>query len=657
MPAVQGKQVLQLLNGMKDSGAITSVAEYNNKLQQLTEHLRGTDPSPIFNFFKAKAGDPISSDMFNAMVSAATFDLEAAFEEADNIASVLDLHKSLYKLTVLKSLEKAINELEKTITLYEFFNRDLNGFTQAQFNTFNSIDGGASKRSDIGTSSLFFDPRKSEKVRSTDDCQVDLLGEQLVLPAGSAEEIKIVNINLIDDADTTISTRDVQYVTTNIRNIIDQRKYTYWVYPILVNEQVSGGIKMKIQLDFGGVRQLNSLEIEPACPFPMILTDVSYISIDGQTRSISGIDETIEGDTSINIEGIETRFLTLTFKQESTEETAYHRNSTGDMWQRVWNDDSEQEGSDSNKTDRIAEYLRVQIPDDAIRNMLDIPENDNTEKVNAIQYTFGFDNIRIYLTNYRPRGIFVGKKFSPDGGVGLLGLRTKEDNPTIQIGGSSYPQFSFEYYVVKYNYGEGNSFINKEIIPIIPVEYGGSVEYERLFLVKTSLDSSVPDTAILRFTPNIDSGDPLVTENLIDELVIGTDYTVLVEGDDWSSGWKSTWANVKSRIDSLSAISIPTTVYIKFANPSIHAIYTASYQASTRNSASSDALPRKLSDLVTIQDNFILRCNIGQNPPVAHCNLYLIAIMRNNYIYQNSTPALLEYKLLTSNYDQSKFLG
>ena len=172
MSAVQGKQVLQLLNGMKDRGTIVSVEEYNSKLQQLTEHLKNTNPQPIFKFFEGKVGDPIDSDTFNAMVDATTFDLEAAFQEADNIANVLDLHKQLYKLTVIKTLEKAIDELEKTISLYEFLNKDQNGFSQAQFNTFNEIDGGASKRTDMGASSLFYDPRKQSDIQAKEDCQV-----------------------------------------------------------------------------------------------------------------------------------------------------------------------------------------------------------------------------------------------------------------------------------------------------------------------------------------------------------------------------------------------------------------------------------------------------------------------------------------------------
>jgi hypothetical protein len=662
MPAVQGKQVLQLLNGMKDRGTITSVAEYNAKLQQLTEHLKGTNPQPIFKFFEAEVGEAIDSGRFNAMIEAATFDLEAAFQEADNIATVLDLHKTLYKLTVLKALEKAVKDLEKTITLYEFFNRDHNGFTQAQFNTFNESDGGASKRTDAGASNLFYDPRKKANISADEDCQVDLLGEQLVLPSNTIEELTVVDVTLVDDADTTVPIRNAQHVTADLQNIRDRQKYTYWVYPILTSNPIAGGVKVKLKLDLGGIRELNSIEIEPACPFPMILEKISYISEDSQTRTIT-FNSPVESDVSFNLGGIETQFLMLTFVQETVESAVYHINPVERMWERVWEDSFDIEESDPDRIDRVADHLRTEIPDAIVRQTLDIPSTDQVQRVDAHQYTFGFDNIRVKLTKYRPRGLFVGKKFTIDQ-VGLLGLRATEVNPTVQIGNNSYPQFAFEYYVVKYDYDVSGAFISKEVIPMLPVEDGGQVAHERLFLSQTAPGSSVQNVASLRFTPDITGGGyPVLTKNLTDTLVIGDgslsthDYAVLVEGDNWTTGWKDDWDDVLTRLDAQSEAEIPTTVYIKFHDPSIHSIYTVSYQASTRNTDAASALPRKLLDFVTIQDNFILRCGIDKESTVKKSDLYLVIIMRNNYLYQTTTPALSEYKLLVSSYDNSKFLG
>ncbi len=655
MPAVQGKQILQLLNGMKDRGAITSVAEYNAMLQQLTEHLKSTNPQPIFKFFEAEVGEAIDSERFNAMTDAATFDLEAAFQEADNIATVLDLHKSLYKLTVLKALEKAVKDLEKTVTLYEFFNRDQNGFTQAQFNTFNESDGNATKRTDIGASNLFHDSRRRADITASEDCQVDLFGEQLNLPANTVEEFTVVDVTLVDDADTTVPIRNIQHVTANLQNIRDKQKYTYWVYPVLTPSPIAGGVKIKLKLDLGGIRDLNSIEIEPACPFPMILEKISYISEDNETRTIT-LGSSIESDASFNLGGIETQFLELTFVQETVESAVYHINPVEKMWERVWENSFDIEEPDPDRIDRVAEDLRAEIPDASIRDILNIPSTDQIERVDAHQYTFGFDNIRVKLNKYRPRGLFVGKKFTINQ-VGLLGLRASEDNPTIQIGNDFYPQFAFEYTVIKYDYDASGAFISKEVIPILPIEDGGQVVHERLFLVQTASGSSVQDMASLRFTPDITGATPVLTENLTDILVIDTDYEVLVEGDDTTTGWKTSWSAVLARIVARSGAYTPTTVYVKFHSPSIHSVLTASYQVSTRNTDETDALPRKLLDFVTIQDNYILRCGIDKESTVKRSEMYLTVMMRNNYLYQTATPALLDYKLLVSNYDDSKFLG
>ena len=661
MPAIQGKQILQLLNGMKDSGAITTVGEYNTRLQELSEHLRSTDPAPIFSFLRAKVGDVISSDMFNAMVSAAQFDLEAAFQEADQIATVLDLHKTLYKLTILKGLDKAIRDLEKTITLYEFFNRDQNGFSDAQYNTFDSVDGNAAKRTDAGASNLFYDTRKREDVGSEEDCQVDLLGQQLVLPQQTSEEIKVVNVTLVDDSDTTIPVRDTQYATIDLQNIRDQERHTFWIYPVLTSSEVSGGVKVKIKLDLGGIREFNTLQIEPACPFTMILESVSYISEDGKTVTID-FDATIDDDVSYNLGGIEVQFVTLTFKQESVESTIYHYDPKDNMWERVWDNSHDIEDADPDMVDRLGEELRTEVPDSYLREVLNIPTSDTSERVTAFQYTFGLDNVRIFINKYRPRGIFVGQKFTVEQ-PGLLGLKVSEENQTVQIGNTSYPQFSFEYSIVKYDYDANGSFISKEVIPVLPIGSGGTVQHERLHLIYQTTDSSVPNVAVLRFTPDITGGgNPTLTKNLTDTLVIGDgssethDFSVLIEGDDWDSDWTDSWSTIKTRIDSNSALYVPTNVYIKFHNPSIHAIYTVSYAASTRNTDAAGALPRKLLDYVTMQDNYVLRCSIDKKATVKKSDLYLVVMMRNNYLYQTSTPALQDYKLLVSSYDNSKFV-
>jgi len=665
IPAVQGRQIFQLLNGMKDAGNIRSVNEYNQKLQELSEHLRGTSPQPLSKFFTAFVGNLIDSDRFNAMVKAIGFDLETIFQEADNIATVLDLHKSLYKLTVLTALEKGVDDLEDLISLYEFMNRDINGFSQAQYNTFRNNDKRIiDRRANPG---LFFDLRRNELTTGNDDCQVDLYGQQLILPSSFREELKAVDIELLSDAETTQSFLDVQQVTSSLKNVIDRQKYTYWVYPILVNEdnlsslQTAGGARIKVCVDLGGVRQVNKMEIEPASPLPMILESVSYTGVDNATHNIN-LNVSVNRNTSVSLGSIETQYIILTFLQESYEEVDYHYNPEADIWERVWRDDLDPEEIDTSRINRLAEDLRITIPDSSIREILDIPDSSSPQRVSAYQYTFGFDNIRFFQELYRGNGIFVGERFNVDS-PGLLALHVDEYNPTVTIGNNEYNEFSFEYTLLKTNLSANGAYLDQEIVPILPIEYNGTIENERLFLVYRH-DAAVNNTAVLRFTPNIWSQTPVVRKNLSDILVIGdpndssTDYVARAEGQ---SSWQQDWDSVKTFIDSNSASgAVPMRVYIKFLNPSIHGVYTVSYRISTRNSENPSAsasarTPRHLTERIVLQDDHILRTEPTESP-IARSEIYLLVCMRNNYIYDTSTAALREYKLLASKFDANKYM-
>jgi len=652
MPVAQGRQIFQLLSGLKDIGAIKSVDEFNSKLQELSEHLRSTSPQPLFKLFKAVLGDVVDSDKFNAMVSAIGMDLETAFSEAENVAIVLELHKALHKLTVLESLQQAVDDLSRTIALYEFFRNDHTGYNQAQFNTFNSTAGYRTEHTGTAASDFFFDWRRNINLLEEDDCQIDIVGQQLIMPAESLEEIKVVDVGLIEDGETISSTIDLQQVTSSLRNIIDQQKHTYWVYPVIRNTQETGGIRLKLKLDLGGIRQFNIMEIEPACHTPMILEKVQYIGEDSETHTIT-TDATINTPTSFCLGELSAQYITLTFKQETCEQLLYYHYTKRDIWDRVWKEDLNVEQSDSNRVDRIALELRTEIPDSKVQDILGIPADEEVEKIVGYQYTFGIDNIRFYLEKYKQTGVFVGERFEVEK-PGLIGLRVAEVNPTVSIANASYKQFSFEYTLTKRDYDANGSFLKTEYVPILPINNSNYCENERLFFTKQD-NSSVRNVTTLRFTPDVRSGTPVIYQNLTTALTIGDDYVVKA-GEQAS--WQEDWDDVRDYIDTYSATeSAPMVVYVKILDPSFHSIYTTSYYVSTRMSDAGTSKQRKLSDFIFLHDTGTLRClsESDKGTAVAKSELYLTVVMRNNYIYDTSTAALQEYKLLVSTYDDTKF--
>ena len=650
MPAAQGRQIMEILRNLKDIGTIKTVSEYNAKLQTLSAHLKSVEIQPIFKLLRGAIGEIIDSDRFNAMVKAIRMDLEAGFEEAENIATVLTMHKFLYKMTVLKTLRKAVSELEKTISLYEFFNRDDEGFIDAQFNTFDTADGMATHRTDALAENLYYDNNISEEIDEEEDAQVDLFGERLVMPTSTSRELNVAGIELIDDAETSSSNQNVQFTNSSIRSIIDQRRYTYWVYPILLESIASAGVKMKLRFDLGGMQEFNTMRIEPASPFPMTLEGISYIGEDGDSYSVS-LDTIIESDKSFNLGGITARFVTLTFRQDNHEEAYYYKDNNSNMATRLW-EDTDPEEPDLGRIDRITSELENEIPDADLREALDLPSGEDWEKVQVYQYTFGLDNVRFYLDEYRMRGVFVGEKFTVEK-PGLIGLRATEVNPTIEIGGTDYNQFSFEYYVVKRDFASTGAFIEEQTLPILPLEYGGQVTNERLPLVSIE-GALVSNTALMRFVPDVGSQTPTIKKNLTEDLAISTDYTVEVnDSDDWQSDWDDVLDEINGEAGSSTA---PIPIKIKFTNPDPHSVYTIRYMPSTRM-ADTDARPRKLSDYDSLQDNTVIRTKIQKlSTEVASSDLYLVVVIRNNYIDPTETAAIEDYKLLVSSYDKTKYL-
>jgi len=97
VPTIQGKQILELLNSATDTGEVRTLEEYQARLQELTDILKNTDPQPTYKIYEAIVGHPIRSDAFNTMVNTMVNDLDTAFKEINNIAEVLDIHKTLIR--------------------------------------------------------------------------------------------------------------------------------------------------------------------------------------------------------------------------------------------------------------------------------------------------------------------------------------------------------------------------------------------------------------------------------------------------------------------------------------------------------------------------------------------------------------------------------
>jgi len=645
MPKNQTRYIFEFLTEMKDQGIIRTVSEYNEQLKLLTAELKKDEPRPMFKLFMAIIGNIIDSDRFNAMVKSVRADMEVAFQEAAEVANVLELHKSLYKLVVLKALRTGVKNLERKISLYEFLNRSEDGFTTGQFESFDEA-GNSTQRTDPLSGQLYYDSRRKLTVSDSNDAVIDLVGEELILPSHRGGEVNVTEIELVEDATTIASTRNIQYSDSSMANVIDGTLHTYWYYPVLLDDSVAAGIKTKLRLNLGeAAREINILRIEPANSYAMVLETLSYVASDGTVKDIT-MDTTIEAGKEVNLHftSIITSEVTLTFRQDHYELVSYYYQPSNDLWDQVHTSGSlDAEDIDSGRLDRIGEELQDILEDKALRDMCGVPERPGWELVQGIQYTFGFDNIRFYDSRYKDTGIFVSKKLSV-ARPGLIAFKATEVNPTVDIAGTDYNVFSFEYTLLKRNFDIDGRFLGSENIPIAPLEDNNVVTDERLWLTDTSVASAVKDVARLRFVPDTTT-TPVIYENLFSALAIGTDYEVKVG----TNSYQTTWTDVQTDIDADYATQIPLTIYIKFLNPSVISYYTANYSL---------RIDYQMLDFVKLQRSGILSCDLtrGENTPVENSDIYLTIIMRRNYVADDRTCRLSDYKLLVASQESDKFV-
>jgi hypothetical protein len=669
LPTTQGNQILRLLISKRDSGEIKTVDEFKTKLKELTLKILQDRITPTFKLLDAIPGTDISSERYNEVLDRIHDDLEAAFDEADNIDDIIEAHHNLINNVALKALRYGVNELEAKITLYEFLNKSGKGFDDALFNTFRESQNSSTSRIDEAASIVFVDPRLNQVIVNDEDCMVDQIGERLILGAQSDTIVPITEAVWLSNPTSIRSELSVEFQSSRLSNIIDGRKNTFWLMPILCSKIRAGGVPMEIALHLSAAQDVNYIEIEPASNFPMLLVGIDYFDANNTRLSVGTSSVTLYGPVRINFERITTRTLILRFRQDNYQEIQFNQRPGETNFQRAVVGQS----MDSIDMDAISDDLRQVLTSDFILTDLMGVQAVAVEQAKYYEYLLGFDNIRAGFSTYNERGIFVSSKkvvTKP----GQIGLRVNEVRSTQTAGYSGitlesfkYPERSDEedskfyhgvneYFIAMQFFSEDNYLIATDIVPVLPLG-AKRIYHERVLFTYTQTGSQNPDTAKLMF----------YTEEDYDDVVVYRNGTELVSGED------NDWIFVPIDDNSEYTQRVPDSgrpmsCGIKIINQTVQPldIYTISYTPTMSNTW---VLPlsldgnMKIVDLVgdnsirSILDNVIVFESLRGSHPVARAEFYLIVIMRRNSAEQNFSPALEDYMLITGSRDTEKFTG
>lgn len=670
LKGVQSRQLLILLSKEKERGNIATVEEFKVRLNELTKSLANTTISPILTLFLAKVGDRIDSESFNFMLERIEDDLHSAYQEANDINEVLDAHETIINDVVIKNLELAINDLESKIESLEFLNKTSAGFDNAVFNTFRVTQN---TRSSFDEGVLFIDPKTDIQSLPTSEAFVDFLGEKLILRSDLDTQTRIASIRQVYDAQARASELPVEFRSSNIGNIIDQRIGSFWLQSILLSKtQGETGVFTKLELDLGAVRTINFIELEPILLAPIDLFKLSYLDENNQAIDLLTIPVEIRTTNKLFFSSIATRKLYLTFRNRNFFQSQFEVKPDSPLVSIV-----REPTNSSQLIEAIRPELQEIVSSPRTREILGLDTVIDKPQRKYYEYFIGFDNIKVGLNKFEETSIFVSKteKINSCGQVAVKVFERRPfsdtaDTATIEyttdtqpINFDTYFHGSLEYYLIKRDFTETDALINSFVIPVLPMNTS-QIRHERLILSrKSSSVLSTNNIGILQLFVD--------TNNLTAAGTVYSDFKVYRNGEELSSSDLSVietdgWLFDSSNSQISPKQTQPMVVAIRIQAPNPNDIYTVSY---TPSKSTSITIPQSLSytplasivDLTGFLDAWLGKDNIvyfaekKKGTPIIYSMLNLVIVLRRNSANVTLTPVVEEYLLATGTRDERKF--
>jgi hypothetical protein len=324
----QVSDVLKTLTKQKDRGEIRTVDEFVNRLDALVRELNATTLVPTLKLYEAKANELIDSESFDFMLERIQDDLSVGFEEVDKLDEVQKSHDAIIRDVVLNTIQSGLAELEAKISFYEFMNKSQEGFDISLYSTFKGSIDNRTARS-VDQSGVFFtDPRTGNSLDTSNDAEIDSIGECLILPYTAKDYSKIVSIKPGYTSTTFPSFLNINREDNELNDlsrVIDGVKGTYWMSDrIIVSETDKANpapFQIRLELDLGGFVNINFVEIEVNGEYPPILEDIEYQTDTGSIVSLD-INDLDADDFGINksarvyFKRISTQKLILVFRCE-----------------------------------------------------------------------------------------------------------------------------------------------------------------------------------------------------------------------------------------------------------------------------------------------------------------------------------------------------
>lgn len=674
LPTVQGNQILKRLTAKRDGGEIRTLEEFKAQLKTLTQTLIEERITPTIKLFQAVAGTDISSEQYNEMLERIRDDLEAAFTEADNLDDVIALHQNIVQQVSLKAIRFGIHELQSQISLYEFIARSAHGFSTAVNNTFRESQKLNTSRSDPAASFVFIDPRRVELIPTTEDAQIDAVGERLLLAAETSQTIQPRAAEWLSNENSIRGEVDVSFPNASAQRVVDGRNNTYWVVPVLLSNVKPSGVPLELAIHLNGHQTFNVVEIEPATEYPMALVGIDYLNSANTRTTIFSEEILLTGPTSILLDRVTTDNLIIRVRQDNHKEIQFvEKPGESNFHRAVLN-----QSVPTVDIASVSEDLQQVLSSDFLLNdILGLSSIAKTQQ-RYFEYVLGFDNIRPKFHTFSERSVFVSNKITINQ-PGQFGLQVVEKRP-FQLQSSTdittavyqYAQQSaaedekfyhgvVEYWLFMQAFSQEDFLVGTNVIPVLPLG-AERVYHEQLVLTHKSASTLLNANigSLMHYT-DADSTDVKVYRN----------GTVLTYGTTASADWEfvGPGQNIDNAELTLTSANAGSRMKrgIRLWNTAINPldIYTVSYTPKVSNTRSdpSDSSLFTVVDLIgdrsmrIVADNVITFDRQRGSHIIGSIEAYLIVIMRRNSANDNFSPILEEYTMSWSSRDDQRFAG
>ena len=672
---VQTEQILRLLNQKRNTGQIRTIKEFSKELEELIRELTSKGLTPTLKLYMAEDNSKIDSASYNFMLDRVQDDLEAAFQEANQISKVQQSHEAIIRDVVLKNLRAGVAELENKISLYEFISGSNAGFDRAIFSSFKEASGKRTARSTVTVPTVVFvDPRTGEFITGAEDAIVELVGERLVLPHNEIEYYDIRGMRQIFDDTFPQSELIVEPSGSSFANMIDNKKGTYWIQSLVFSDKRQQ-VRTKLEMSLGVSREINFIEIEPAIRQQLFLESILYLDVNNNLVDTEVPEQLVAGPVGIRIPKIVTSKLVFIFRNENRMNVnfEYTKGEISLLNQAL---DEPPEGL-TPSVDLVAEQLNTLLASAQIKQIIGV-ELQEKEIFSGYSFTTGFDNFRVGLAKYATQGIYVSQPI--EGSLlGEIGLKVTENRPYIDTDGlkkftditydldtridlddsSFFPNpddiyflGSIEYWITKQDYSSADELIQTSIFPALPLGVD-RIYHERFLLVeKSSTNKTYNDVGYSMFFTNSVEGN----------LKLYKDGEEVAEGAYWSIDTSAAEYRTPK-----SGTRMQTKIQV--IDPQPGEVYTISYNPIE---SSTKAIPADLDEVTTISglqvvdlvgdlsarlvaEKEIVFDTEAEENKEGTTKAFLSIILRRNSPDSAVSPAVEDYAVIAGSKDPSKF--